>query len=63
MAKLDKHFFDIGYMDTLSSQQTPIHQLDPRAKLINSLVFITTVISFANMKFRPSSHILCIRFF
>lgn len=46
MAKLDRHFFDIGYMDTLSSQQTPIHQLDPRAKLITSLVFITTVISF-----------------
>jgi cobalt/nickel transport system permease protein len=33
-------------MDTLSSQQTSIHQLDPRAKLITSLVFITTVISF-----------------
>jgi len=46
MGKLDKHFFDIGYMDTLSSQQTPIHQLDPRAKLITSLVFITVVISF-----------------
>jgi cobalt/nickel transport system permease protein len=46
MAKLDTHFFDIGYMDTLSSQQTPIHQLDPRAKLITSLVFITIVISF-----------------
>ena len=46
MAKLDKHFFDLGYMDTLSSQQTRIHQLDPRAKLITSLVFITTVISF-----------------
>ena len=28
------------------AQQTPIHQLDPRAKLITSLVFITVVISF-----------------
>jgi len=46
MANLDKHFLDIGYMDTLSMQQTPIHGLDPRAKLITSLVFITTVISF-----------------
>jgi cobalt/nickel transport system permease protein len=46
MSKLDTHFFDIGYMDTLSSQQTSIHQLDPRAKLITSLVFVTTVISF-----------------
>ena len=46
MAKIDKHFFDIGYMDTLSSQQTPIHRLDPRAKLITTLVFITVVVSF-----------------
>ena len=46
MAQLDKHFLDIGYMDTLSLQQTSIHGLDPRAKLITSLVFITTVVSF-----------------
>jgi cobalt/nickel transport system permease protein len=46
MAKLDKHFFDIAYLDTLSAQQTPIHQLDPRARLITSLVFITTAVSF-----------------
>ncbi len=46
MAKLDQQFFDIGYMDTLSSQQTSIHRLDSRAKLITSFVFITTVISF-----------------
>ena len=46
MAKIDKHFFDIGYMDTLSTQQTPIHQLDPRAKLITTLFFITIVVSF-----------------
>ncbi len=46
MAKIDKHFFDIGYMDTLASQHTPVHRLDPRAKLITTLVFITTVVSF-----------------
>jgi cobalt/nickel transport system permease protein len=46
MAKIDKYFFDIGHMDTLASQQTFIHRLDPRAKLITTLVFITTVVSF-----------------
>jgi len=46
MAKIDKHFFDIGYMDALASRQTPVHRLDPRAKLITSLLFITTVVSF-----------------
>lgn len=46
MATIDRHFFDIGYMDTLSSQQTAIHQLDPRAKLVTTLVFVAIVVSF-----------------
>jgi cobalt/nickel transport system permease protein len=46
MATIDRHFFDIGYMDTLSSQQTPVHRLDPRAKLLTTLVFIVMVVSF-----------------
>ena len=46
MATIDRHFFDIGYMDTLSSQQTAVHQLDPRAKLLTTLVFVVTVVSF-----------------
>ena len=46
MATIDRHFFDIGYMDTLSSQQTAIHQLDPRAKLLTTLVFVAIVVSF-----------------
>ena len=33
-------------MDTLSSQQTAIHQLDPRAKLLTTLVFVAIVVSF-----------------
>ena len=46
MATIDRHFFDIGYMDTLSSQQTAVHQLDPRAKLLTTLVFVVIVVSF-----------------
>ena len=46
MATIDRHFFDIGYMDTLSSQHTAVHQLDPRAKLLTTLVFVVTVVSF-----------------
>ena len=46
MAKIDKNFFDIGYTDQLSRQLTSIHRLDPRAKLVTTLVFITTVVSF-----------------
>jgi cobalt/nickel transport system permease protein len=46
MAKIDKQFFDIGYMDTLATGDSPLHRLDPRAKLITTLVFIVAVVSF-----------------
>lgn len=45
MPKIDSAFFDIGYLDTLSYQDTPIHRLDPRSKLIVTLVFIVTIVS------------------
>lgn len=46
MARIEKQFFAIGAMDRLSAQQTALHRLDPRAKLVTTLVFITVVISF-----------------
>jgi cobalt/nickel transport system permease protein len=46
MAKISSSFMDIGYLDTLASRATPIHRLDPRAKLLTTLVFIATVVSF-----------------
>ncbi len=46
MTKIDNYFFDIGYMDTLSRGDSPIHKLDPRSKLITILVFICIVVSF-----------------
>jgi len=46
MAKIDNQFFDIGYLDTLAARSSPLHRLDPRAKLITTLIFITTVVSF-----------------
>lgn len=44
--KLESAFFDIGYMDTLAGQDTPVHRLDPRAKLLTTVVFIVAVVSF-----------------
>jgi len=46
MATLESTFFDLGYLETLARQQSIIHQLDPRAKLITTLVYIVTVMSF-----------------
>lgn len=46
MSKLEKHFYDIGRLDTLAGQNTVVHNLDPRAKLITTAVFIALVVSF-----------------
>ena len=42
----DKEYFNLGYLDTLSYRETVVHRLDPRAKLIATVLFIVTVVSF-----------------
>lgn len=42
----DNAYFNLGYLDTLSYRDTVIHRLDPRAKLLATLAFIVTVVSF-----------------
>jgi cobalt/nickel transport system permease protein len=46
MSKIESSLFNLGYLDTLSFQDTPIHRLDPRIKLLTTLAFIIAVISF-----------------
>ena len=46
MGKLEHRFYNIGYMDTLAGQDTAVHRLDPRAKLITTMIFIAVVVSF-----------------
>jgi len=46
MATLESTFFNLGYLETLAQRQSVIHKLDPRAKLITTLIFILTVMSF-----------------
>lgn len=46
MTKLDTHLFDIGHLDTLAAGNSALHRMDPRAKLITTLVFIGTVLSY-----------------
>lgn len=42
----DTEYFNLGYLDTLSYQDTVIHRLDPRTKLVATITFIVTVVSF-----------------
>lgn len=46
MASLAQQVNDIGFMDTLSRLDTPVHRLDPRAKLLVTLLFCGFVVSF-----------------
>lgn len=46
MLKIDQNLFDLGRLDTLAMGDSPLHRLDPRAKLITTLVFIITVVSY-----------------
>jgi len=46
MATLESTFFNLGYLETLARRQSIIHRIDPRAKLITTLTYIVTVMSF-----------------
>jgi cobalt/nickel transport system permease protein len=46
MPTINVHAFDLGAMDRLSRQDTVVHRLDGRAKVLTTLVFIVTVVSF-----------------
>jgi len=39
-------YFNLGVLDALSYKDTPVHRLDPRTKVISTLAFIITVVSF-----------------
>lgn len=43
---MQSRVFDLGHMDRLSRQDTVIHRLDPRAKLVTTLAFVVCVVSF-----------------
>ena len=46
MSTIDTRFFDIGRLDLLAQQHTPIHRLDPRAKVLTTGAFLLAVVSF-----------------
>jgi cobalt/nickel transport system permease protein len=46
MGNIESSLLNIGYLETLAYQQTPLHRLDPRVKLLTTLVFIVAVVSF-----------------
>jgi cobalt/nickel transport system permease protein len=45
MASIDQGLFDLDRLDRMAGQDSPIHRLDPRAKLITTIVFLVCVVS------------------
>ncbi|WP_303721311.1 cobalt ECF transporter T component CbiQ [Malonomonas rubra] len=46
MSRIETAFFEIGSLDTLAGGDTFVHRLDPRAKVVTTLIFICCVVSF-----------------
>lgn len=46
MASLESGLYELGRLDQLAEQDSAVHRLDPRAKLLATLVFIVCVVSF-----------------
>jgi cobalt/nickel transport system permease protein len=46
MPDLNSALYEIGRLDRLAYQDTPIHRLDPRAKVLTTLIFLVCVVSF-----------------
>jgi len=45
MPAIDTGFYDISHLDTLAAQDSVIHRLDPRAKVLTTLCFVLAVVS------------------
>ncbi len=45
MASIDQGLFDLDRLDRMAGQDSPIHRLDPRTKLLTTLVFLVCVVS------------------
>jgi len=46
-SRLETAYYDLGRLDLLAEKDSPIHRLDPRAKVAATLVFIIYVVSFS----------------
>jgi len=45
-SRLETAYYDLGRLDLLAEKDSPIHRIDPRAKVATTLVFIIYVVSF-----------------
>lgn len=53
MSKLEEGLYDLGRLDRLAFLDTPVHRLDPRAKVVTTLVYLVCVVSFGKYDVLP----------
>ncbi len=53
MSALEEGIYDLGRLDRLSFGDTAVHRLDPRAKVITTMVFLVCVVSFGPYQLLP----------
>ncbi len=46
MPSIEQGLYQLGRLDELAGQDTSVHRLDPRAKVVTTLVFLICVVSF-----------------
>ncbi len=58
MARIEDTLAAMGGMEMLATQRTQVHNLDPRAKLVTTLAFIVSVVSFGKYEIASLSPLL-----
>lgn len=53
MPSIESDLYDLGRIDQLAAQDTPVHRVDPRAKVVATMVFLVTVASFGRYDVLP----------
>jgi cobalt/nickel transport system permease protein len=53
MSTIEAGLYQLGRIDELASLDTPVHRVDPRAKVVTTLVFIVCVVSFGRYELLP----------
>ncbi len=53
MSTIESGLYQLGRIDQLASLDTPVHRIDPRAKVITTLVFLVCVVSFGKYELLP----------
>ncbi len=53
MSRIEAGLYQLGRLDRLAAQDTSVHRLDPRAKVVTTLVFLGCVVSFGKYQVLP----------